>query len=157
MASSNANLVLIPKTKTKSITTPNQTIPMPNPSHSHSLKFTPTNYLLWTIQFEPILISHDLEDIIDGFDVAPPATISVGNSTSQSNPEHLTWRKRNQRLCNWIIASLSKDVLLHIVNTSTSSEVWTCLKQAFGSPKKIRVHQLNIHLQNPSHQPTSFF
>ncbi|BFG31253.1 hypothetical protein CerSpe_175270 [Prunus speciosa] len=122
---------------------------MPNPSHFLSLKLTPTNYLLWTIQFEPILISHDLEGFIDGSDVAPPSKIIVdNNSTSQPNPKYLTWRKRDQMLRSWIIASLSEDVLPHIVGTSTSSEAWTCLKQAFGSPTNTRLLQLHTQLQN---------
>ncbi|CAB4269710.1 unnamed protein product [Prunus armeniaca] len=75
----------------------NQTMPMPNPSHFLSLKLTPTNFLLWKTQFEPILISHDLEGLIDGTDTAPPSTAGAGN-TSQSNPEFISWCKRDQML-----------------------------------------------------------
>ncbi|XP_021829321.1 uncharacterized protein LOC110769611, partial [Prunus avium] len=51
-------------------------------------------------------------------------------------------------LRSWIIASLSEDVLPHIVGTSTSSEAWTCLKQDFGSPTNTRLLQLHTQLQN---------
>ncbi|XP_020412864.1 uncharacterized protein LOC109947331 [Prunus persica] len=125
----------------------NQTMPMSNPSHFLSLKLTPTNFLLWKTQFEPILISHDLEGLIDRTDTAPPSTVGEGN-TSQSNPEFISWRKRDQMLRSWIIASLTEDVMPHIVGTSTSSQAWKALTQAFGSRTNTRLLQLHTQLQN---------
>ncbi|XP_008238542.1 PREDICTED: uncharacterized protein LOC103337169 [Prunus mume] len=139
--------------------THNQTMPMPNPSHFLSLKLTPTNFLLWKTQFEPILISHDLEGLIDGIDTAPPSTVGAGNTsqsnpefgvgnTSQSNPEFISSRKRDQMLCSLIIASSTEDVMPHIVGTSTSFQAWKALTQAFGSPTNTRLLQLHTQLQN---------
>ncbi|ONI13044.1 hypothetical protein PRUPE_4G199600 [Prunus persica] len=113
-------------------------MPMPNPSHFLSLKLTPTNFLLWKTQFEPILISYDLEGLIDGTDTAPSSTVGAGN-TSQSNPEFISWHKRDQMLRSWIIASLTEDVMPHIVGTSTSFQAWKALTQAFGSPTNTRL------------------
>jgi hypothetical protein len=64
---------------------------MPNIAHLCQSKLDDSNYLGWVFQFEPILKSHELMGIVDGFEPCPPNFILASNKTLPEilNPEYI--------------------------------------------------------------------
>ncbi|KAG8367158.1 hypothetical protein BUALT_Bualt16G0043500 [Buddleja alternifolia] len=82
------------------------------------------NYNLRKDQMICLLESQDLLGFIDG-EIPPPI----------SNPEYVTWRKRDRLVKAWILSSLTEEVMSIVVDlNSTSRYIWTELKTEFSKP-----------------------
>lgn len=74
--------------------------------HVLSIKLMPTNYLLWTNQFEPIINCYNLGDFTDPlFDPPPPPAILTIRKKSSPNLECISWFKKVRLLQSWILSS----------------------------------------------------
>jgi hypothetical protein len=64
------------------------------------LQLDEQNYMAWVFQFQPILRTNDLMDIIDGFETCPPKFIPdpIMDSPTQLNPAFTLWEKKDQYL-----------------------------------------------------------
>ncbi|PKA52500.1 5'-3' exoribonuclease 2 [Apostasia shenzhenica] len=129
-----------------SITSPNeQLIPLATnipslPTNTVSFlpfKLTRDNYLLWKIQFLPLLRAHDLLGVVDDTDPCPDI----------NDPAYATWIKRDQLILTWIISTLTEVVLPLVINLNTSHAVWKTLADTFTSHSRARVLQLKAQLQ----------
>jgi len=108
--------------------------------HLLHIKLTPTNYIVWKMQFVPILNCFSLQALID------PAVPSP--TPSPTCPIYQAWWRRDQLLVSWIISSLSEEVLPSIIGLNNAAEIWSSLAASYGRPSQSRVLQLQMHLQN---------
>jgi uncharacterized membrane protein YgcG len=82
----------------------------------------------------PASRSAQLEDLLTGDDRMSAKTIALqnGNSTTDKlNPEYTKWVTRGQALLGYILASLSRDVLMSVATHTSSAEVWGALVGMF--------------------------
>lgn len=56
--------------------------------HLLSVKLTPTNYILWQNQMEPLINCFDLKQLIDPATVAPAATFTASDGKVQGSTPH---------------------------------------------------------------------
>ncbi|KAF6152137.1 hypothetical protein GIB67_031459 [Kingdonia uniflora] len=113
--------------------------------HLISEKLDTDNYLLWLTQFTPLLKGYDLEGYVDGTIPCPPRTLSTTDSTI--DPAYLQWQKQDQILLGWLLSSLSRIALTHVVGLSTSRAVWDALQKHYASKSRARIMQLRRELQ----------
>lgn len=126
---------------------PTETITSMNSIHQPlHIKLTPLNYLIWKNQFELALNFTRLHSFID-----PSAQPSVkfsaptaAGAPSVSNLEYETWWKKDHFLCNWIISSLSDQVIPYTIRLTSSAEIWDSLLLAYGAPTQAHIIQMTI-------------
>jgi hypothetical protein len=85
------------------------------------------NFMLWRAQMYTHLRSHSLLGYIDGSLVVPAETISNTTGDGEArrteeivNPDYATWYVRDQTVLSGILATVTEDVLAHIMNAQTS-------------------------------------
>ncbi|KAK1630411.1 hypothetical protein QYE76_004726 [Lolium multiflorum] len=73
-------------------------------------------------------------------DVVPAETISNTTGDGEArrteeivNPDYATWYVRDQAVLSGILATVTEDVLAHIMNAQTSRQAWTILERMFAS------------------------
>ncbi|CAN1849071.1 Retrovirus-related Pol polyprotein from transposon RE1 [Linum perenne] len=106
-----------------------------------TIKLTPTNYLLWKAQLEPLLHCHGLMNHVTGVSVAPPTTLN-----GEPNAAYTTWFSRDQLVLSWITLSVSEAVLPQLIGKHTSFEAWSRLSRIYASGSKVQIWQLKLSL-----------
>jgi hypothetical protein len=61
--------------------------------------------------------------------------------TEISNPNYITWTDQDQVVLSALVSSLLENILAHMVDLSTSREVWVALKRMFASYSSTRAIQ----------------
>ncbi|KAG8637953.1 hypothetical protein MANES_15G176648v8 [Manihot esculenta] len=92
--------------------------PMSNLTNQIPLKLTSINFLLWKLQFLPMLRGCALEHHIDGSQPAPMKLLSE----NQSNPAYSLWVRQDQMVFRWIIACILDSIIPQIVGVETAKE-----------------------------------
>lgn len=131
-------------------TVPPSPIPLSNLHHLLTIKLTCDNYLLWRPQLIPYLKGQCLFGYIDGSTPCPPLVIASSRtsvtsaSATVSNPAFAHWCEQDQIILSAIISSLSENILTHVVNYTTSRDVWLHLEKMFSSHSHERVLQIKF-------------
>jgi hypothetical protein len=111
------------------------------------------NYMLWRAQMLTHLRSHSLLGHIDGSLIVPAETISTTVGEGQDshtvetvNPDFATWYIRDQTVLGGILATVTEDILVHVMSAPTSREAWTILERMFASRTRVRAIQTRAQL-----------
>ncbi|CAN1795133.1 Retrovirus-related Pol polyprotein from transposon RE1 [Linum perenne] len=115
---------------------------LPSLPTSLSIKLSADNYLVWKLQFEPLLTSHDLYGHVDGTSMAPAALTEAG----AANPDFATWRRRDQFVLAWIISSITESALHTLVGVTTAHAAWKALAAAYGTGSTSQIRSLKTQL-----------
>ncbi|CAN1131586.1 Retrovirus-related Pol polyprotein from transposon RE1 [Linum perenne] len=107
-----------------------------------SIKLTPTNYLLWKAQIQPLLHCHNLMGHVTGEAPAPSVTIAG----AKPNPAYAVWFSKDQLVLSWITLSVSEAVLPQLIGLNTSYEAWQRLSRIYASGSKVQIRQLKLSL-----------
>lgn len=115
-----------------------------------SVKLDSHNYLLWKSQFIPVLRASGLQGFIDGSYSCPSEFVidSDGKVTNEVNPQFSAWIQQDQNVLCWINATLSENVLAHVVGLGSARAVWTALERRFASLSRSHIIQLKTQLQS---------
>lgn len=121
------------------------TLPSPIPSSAHRLtiKLTQDNFFLWKAQIIPYFKGHNVFGFLDDSHPAPPPLDSITNNPS---PAFLAWQQQDQSIISILIASLSENLISHILNATTSCEIWLILDDLFVAKTQARSMQLHYQL-----------
>ena len=82
------------------------------------------------------------------------------NGEDQENPNYTAWKRQDQLLLNWIMSSMSLEILSLVVSSQTSLELWKNLEKQFGSEsmaKKVHLKMLLSNLRKRSLSMTEYF
>jgi hypothetical protein len=90
---------------------------------------------------------------LDGTNKAPADTITVEDSdgkgcTKVSNPEYENWVQTDQQVLHYLLASLSKEILVSCIGMRTASAVWLAIKTMFAAKSRTRIANLRVQLAN---------
>jgi hypothetical protein len=62
------------------------------------------------------------------------------------NPEYLVWCQRDQMLLSVLIPTLTKPLVVHVIDCATSHHLWTTFVSMFASQARSRVMQIHYRL-----------
>ena len=126
-------------------------IPMAIPSTlpSISIKLDRSNYMFWKSQILPAARAHDLEVFLLSPKPKPDEFIvdSTNSNVLLTNPDYRSWIRLDQFVMSWLLSSISKQMLGHVVHCQSVVEVWIVLEQLFSTKSKTRALQLHLSLQ----------
>lgn len=126
----------------ESAKTPNPpTVISSSATHLLIIKLTSTNYLLWKAQVTPFLKGNQLYGFVDGTCPMPPPLIY-----DQPNPNHEKWIIQGQLLLSVHNSSLSNSIFTHVLECSTSRDVWITLHSLFSDQTNAYLMQTHIQL-----------
>ncbi|KAI3888569.1 hypothetical protein MKW92_024743 [Papaver armeniacum] len=97
---------------------------------SVTLREDGSNYLIWKNQFESILITTDLFEMVDGSSVQPVKTIDLDGDILP-NPLFIHWRKMNRFVMSCLNATLDETISRGIIGLSTARQIWVHLERLF--------------------------
>ncbi|XP_012840817.1 PREDICTED: uncharacterized protein LOC105961120 [Erythranthe guttata] len=115
---------------------------LPSSSSLVSIKLSDDNYLLWRAQLLPYLKGHNLFRFVDGTIHPPP----ILDPDSNPNPDYSIWLQQDQSVMSILISSLSESVIAHILDATTSREVWTILETLFAASSQANIMQTLFQL-----------
>lgn len=120
----------------------------PTAMHPISLKLDRTNYNFWKIQVLATARAYGFEDILLK-SLNPPQFLdsTSANTDPITNPEYLTWLKRDQFMFSWILASISPPMMSYIGRCTTAAQIWRAFETLFHSQSKARATHLRHQLQ----------
>jgi len=113
-----------------------------------SEKLTRDNFLLWKAQVLPPIRGAQLEDILDGTDLAPAKTIEDDKKQVVPNSAYSIWLAKDQQVLGYIVNSLSTTVLAQVATLKSASEVWRALEGMYSAQSRARVTNLRKQLAN---------
>lgn len=100
------------------------------------------NHALWKAQVMSALRGAEMAHLIDSKKPAPAATV-VPNpakpTETQPNPEFDTWMVKDQHVLNFLLSSISCDILTQVAASSTAAELWDAIEVMFASQSRARV------------------
>jgi hypothetical protein len=106
-----------------------------NPLGSVAEKLTRENYTLWRAQVMPPIRGKRLIGILDGTVPQPEEWLvgtkkdDKGNEVEERvlNPEFIRWLAVDQLVLQFLLNSLSREVLTQVVGMETSAQMWDAL------------------------------
>jgi hypothetical protein len=125
---------------------------LPGPNVAHFLKLTETNYLLWLKQMRPFLVGHNLWRFVDGSYSAPNEFTTPATATAPAvpNPAYSTWHQADQLVVSYLTTTLTEPVLAMTVGSTTSHEIWECLRQHFAQQSIANAANIRFQLLDMS-------
>ena len=117
--------------------------------HTIAEKLTGENFLVWRAQVLPHVRAAGMMGYLDGSIKEPAAELIVEKEVSGKkeliatpNPEHVVWVTQDQQVLTFLLASLSRDILLQVSNCTTAAAAWKEILQSFSSQSRARIIQL---------------
>ncbi|KAM2715814.1 hypothetical protein EV2_045370 [Malus domestica] len=113
-----------------------------------TVKLQDDNFVKWSFQFQLVLRGYDLFYHFTGDDPCPPRFVidTEAGVTNEVTVAYKDWVKKDLALLSLLIATLSDDVMEHIIGCKTACEAWTCLQERFASVSMVRINQLKSEL-----------
>ena len=120
-----------------------QTTMSPMTSHPISHKLTKINHPTWKAQALAAIRGMGLQGLITGKDKAPDAEVKEKDKDGKTikvvkNPAYEEWLARDQQVLNFILSSLSKEILPQVAAKATAAEAWREIENMFSSQTRAR-------------------
>ena len=87
-------------------------------------KLDDLNYLHWRQHVEPVIKLHKLQRFVINPIVLPRYLMEDDRIADRVNPEYEAWEVQDQTLLVWLQSTLSKSVLLCVLGSNHSYQVW---------------------------------
>ncbi|KAK6164426.1 hypothetical protein DH2020_001290 [Rehmannia glutinosa] len=111
-------------------------------------RLTESNYLVWKMQVWAVVKGYSLDGYLTGEVKVPKEFLSeTTENTKKVNPAYISWIRQDQLLMSWLLSSLSENILVSVVGSNTSMEVWKWLENNFASQNAAKVMQYRLQLQ----------
>jgi len=105
-------------------------------------KLDDSNYLHWRQHIEPMIISHKLQRFLVNPIVSPRYLTKDDRIADRVNLEYETWEVQDPTLLVWLQSTLSKSVLLRVLGSNHSYQVWDKIHEYFSLHTKSCAQQL---------------
>jgi hypothetical protein len=110
-------------------------------------KLTRNNHTIWCAQVLTALRGARLEGFLTGKKKAPTEELEEKEgekSITVPNPEYEDWLAGDQQVLSFILASISKEILVRVVTAPTTAEAWKILEEQLTS--QTRVSTINTRM-----------
>ena len=115
-------------------------------------KLNQDNFLFWKAQVLPTLRGAQVTGLLDGSEVKPEKTLEVEDEEKKKktvpNPAYTAWIARDQQVVSFLLKSMTKDVLAHVLELETAEEIWAAITAMFSTASRSKVTQLRSALNN---------
>jgi cell fate (sporulation/competence/biofilm development) regulator YlbF (YheA/YmcA/DUF963 family) len=120
---------------------------------AHSISYPPTeklghnNYEMWKAQVLSAINGAQMAHTIDPNFVTPPKEIVKSTEKPMEkipNPEYVTWFAKDQQVLNYILSSLSREVMSQVTTTTTAAGSWMAIEGMFAAQS--RAHVINTRM-----------
>ena len=125
-------------------------------SSAVTVRLTLENHLLWKAQFLTYLRTHQLLGIVNGNEPVPSKTTTTQTVTGTSpittqtpNSAYTVWYTKYQFILGGILATVSEDVLPHVMALDSAAAAWGTLDRMFASRSRARLNQIRAQLAMP--------
>jgi hypothetical protein len=110
------------------------TMAVPTSLQPISEKLTRANFPIWKALVLSALKGAQLQDFRDGKEVFPPnELVAEDKKTKFANPEYAKMAAREQQVLDYLLSSLSHEMLLQAAAYDTPEEVWAYIMSSFES------------------------
>jgi hypothetical protein len=111
-------------------------------------KFAKNNFSLWKAQVTSALRGAQMMGYVNGSIKVPATTIptSATDATPIPNPEFEQWEAKDQQVLNYLLSSLTRDILVQVSSGETTRDVWTAIDAYFQSQSWARVISTHMAL-----------
>ncbi|CAN6581481.1 unnamed protein product [Malus baccata var. baccata] len=109
-----------------------------------TVKLQEDNFVKWSYQFSSVLRGYDLFDFFNGESQCPPkyCITSEGGVTNEISMAYKQWVQKDLALLSLLVATLSDEVMDHVIGCKTAQEAWENLQDRFSSVSVVRINQL---------------
>ncbi|KAK1693377.1 hypothetical protein QYE76_010074 [Lolium multiflorum] len=128
-----------------------------------TVRLTHENHMMWKAQFLTYLRTHQLLGIVNGDEAAPAKTVVVESGTGDdrttsrtTNTAYVTCGSmgaagadEDQAILGGILATVSEDILSHVMAAVSAAEAWGQLERMFASRSRARLNQIRAQLAMP--------
>ncbi|WVZ54710.1 hypothetical protein U9M48_005468 [Paspalum notatum var. saurae] len=118
-------------------------------THPVSEKLAKNNHATWKAQVVATMRGARLEGYLTGKAVMPAAKLEekVGDKTNKvPNPAYEDWVAADQQVLSFLLASVSKEVLIQISSKQTAAEAWRAIETMFSSQTRARAVNTRLAL-----------
>jgi hypothetical protein len=120
-----------------------------NPLLGHVVveKLSKNNHLLWKAQVLPIIRGARLEGYLTGSTKMSNEFLLTHEGDKEVktlNPAHENWVAMDQQVLNFLLSSMTRDVLQQVSTCKTAAAAWSTIECSFGSLTRARI--VNTHL-----------
>jgi uncharacterized membrane protein YgcG len=116
-----------------------------------SEKLTKSNHVLWNAQVRATIRGARLIGFLTGDAKAPDEKIKSkgadGHEVEVSNPDYENWEATDQQVLNYLLASLSKDILQQVALCTTAAAAWKEIHSMFASQTRARTVNTQLALR----------
>jgi hypothetical protein len=112
-----------------------------------SEKLVRTNYTIEKAQVLAALCGAQLFGFLDGTAIAPAEKITTKVGAAEEevpNPAFGVWKAQEQQVLSYLLASVSRDVLVQVAALLTAVDVWKHIQTLFTSQSRAQV--INTHM-----------
>lgn len=92
-------------------------------SHNISVRLDGNNYLLWKQQITTAIYGYGLEKHLVEDQIPPMFKTLQDEATASLNPDFVTWRRQDQLMMSWLLASMSEGMLTRVVGCNYAFEI----------------------------------
>ncbi|KAM2910151.1 hypothetical protein FF1_003051 [Malus domestica] len=109
-----------------------------------TVKLHEDNFVKWSYQFSSVLRGYDLFDFFNGESQChlKYCIMPEDNVTKEISQAYKQWIQQDLALLSLLIATLSDEVMDHVIGCKTAQEAWEKLQERFASISVVRVNQL---------------
>jgi hypothetical protein len=108
---------------------------------THPVKLAKHNHATWKAQVMATMHDARLEGYLGGKRPKPIAELDAkygDKVTKVTNPAYEDWRAMDQHVLSFLLASISKDVLVQIATKQMVAEAWQAIEAMFSSQTRAR-------------------
>ncbi|XP_019459947.1 PREDICTED: uncharacterized protein LOC109359707 [Lupinus angustifolius] len=111
-------------------------------------KLSSSNYPIWRVQFNALLVSYGLMAYVDGRLCRPAQFLDEANT--KINPAYTHWMCQDQLIVLAILSSVTDTVITMLGGVETSKNAWDILKTMYANRSRSRILSLKEKLSRLS-------
>ena len=113
-------------------------------------KLTRNNHTLWKAQVLSALKGAQVAHFLSSATTVPPKTVAKTPEKPDDkipNPDYDVWVAKDQQILNYLLSSLSRDILAQVAALPTATAVWESIEGMFASQSRARVINTRMALE----------
>ena len=112
-------------------------------------KLTRNNHTLWKAQVLSALKGAQVVHFLSSATPIPPKTVAKTlEKPDDKIPDYDDWAAKDQQILNYLLSSLSRDILAQVAALPTAAAVWESIEGMFASQSRARVINTQMALAN---------
>jgi hypothetical protein len=105
-------------------------------------KLACNNIPLWKAQVLSVIKGAQVGPFLDSSTQLPPKTVPASKEKPDElvpNPEYEAWVAKDQQILNYLLSSLTRDILTQVATHSTAAALWEAIEAMFSSQSRSRI------------------